>query len=380
LLLWLVVSVSVPPGARLAQAASGTAGQETAAAPASNKAPKAKTSKKSAAAKQKDPKASAGKAASTQQGKGKVAASSGSGASSVRGQKGQPASKAGSSSATSPRTTAKKKARTRQATAPVERYKAALVMDARTGEILYQENSHRKLVPASLTKMMLTLVAMERIRSGERRLNELVIANEQTTAVGGTQIGLQPGESLLLEDLLQAVIIRSANDAAAAVAEHLGGSQERFVAMMNAHAVKLGMADTRFHNVHGLPERDGEDNVSTAYDMALLAKELLKYPQVLEWSSKEFAVIRDGQYIIQSTNKLLGTCEGVDGLKTGFIRKAGFNIAATAKRDDTRIIAVVLGSPSSKVRNSAARSLLTIGFEQSHGREAHANKAQSNPA
>jgi D-alanyl-D-alanine carboxypeptidase len=261
--------------------------------------------------------------------------------------------------------------------AEIESYKAAVVMNAKTGEIVHEENSHRKLVPASLTKMMLALVVMEKVRTGSLRLVEPVTASDQTCAIGGTQIDLQPGETLALEDMLQAIIIRSANDAAASVAEHVGGTQDHFVEMMNARAQKLGMADTSFSNVHGLPCRDGNDNMTTAYDMAILAKELLRFPEVLQWSSKEIAYIRDGQYPIHSTNKLLGSTEGVDGLKTGFIRKAGFNIAATARRDDTRLIAVVMGSPSSQTRNTAARALLSQGFDRYDARSAGSRKTPS---
>ncbi len=252
---------------------------------------------------------------------------------------------------------------TRRAPAPApEPFKAAVVMDAASGKLVYAHDPHRKLVPASLTKMMLVLVVMEKVRAGKLRLSEPVTASERTTGVGGTQIDLKPGETLPLEEMLQAILVRSANDAAATVAEHVSGSQARFVELMNQRARALGMLDTVFTNVHGLPEPNGHDNVSTAYDMAVLAKALLRFPEVLYWSSQEVAFIRAGRYPIHTTNKLLGRCEGVDGLKTGFVRKAGFNIAATAAREHRRLIAVVMGSPSSETRNHSAASLLSQGF------------------
>ncbi len=245
---------------------------------------------------------------------------------------------------------------------PPEPFKAAVVMDASSGHVVYAHDPHKKLVPASLTKMMLVLVVMEKVRAGKLRLSEPVTASERTTGVGGTQIDLKPGESLPLEEMLQAILVRSANDAAATVAEHVAGSQARFVELMNQRARGLGMSDTLFANVHGLPAQNGHDNVSTAYDMAILAKALLRFPEILHWSSQEVAFIRGGSYPIHTTNKLLGRCQGVDGLKTGFVRKAGFNIAATAARQDRRLIAVVMGSPSSETRNHATADLLSRGF------------------
>lgn len=254
------------------------------------------------------------------------------------------------------------KSGTKTKTFPLEPFKAAVVMDASTGKVVYAHDPHKRLVPASLTKMMLVLVVMERVRAGKLRLSEPVTASERTTGVGGTQIDLKPGETLPLEEMLQAILVRSANDAAATVAEHVSGSQARFVELMNQRARGLGMSDTLFTNVHGLPEPNGQDNLSTAYDMAVLAKALLGFPEILYWSSQEVAFIRGGSYPIHSTNKLLGRCQGVDGLKTGFVRKAGFNIAATAARQDRRLIAVVMGSPSSQTRNNATADLLSRGF------------------
>jgi len=273
-------------------------------------------------------------------------------------QKSEPTSKASSTTSTKGRGQTKKAGQAKR----LEPFRAAVVMDAATGHVVYAHDPHKKLVPASLTKMMLVLVVMEKVRAGKLRLSEPVTASERTTGVGGTQIDLKPGESLPLEEMLQAILVRSANDAAATVAEHVAGSQARFVELMNQRARGLGMSDTLFANVHGLPAQNGHDNVSTAYDMAILAKALLRFPEILHWSSQEVAFIRGGSYPIHTTNKLLGRCQGVDGLKTGFVRKAGFNIAATAARQDRRLIAVVMGSPSSETRNHATADLLSRGF------------------
>lgn len=260
---------------------------------------------------------------------------------------------------------------------PLEPFKAAVVMDASSGQVVYAHDPHKKLVPASLTKMMLVLVVMEKVRAGKLRLSEPVRASERTTGVGGTQIDLKPGETLPLEEMLQAILVRSANDAAATVAEHVAGSQSRFVELMNQRAKGLGMSDTLFANVHGLPEQNGHDNVSTAYDMAILAKALLRFPEILHWSSQEVAFIRGGSYPIHTTNKLLGQCQGVDGLKTGYVRKAGFNIAATAARQDRRLIAVVMGSPSSQTRNQATAELLSRSFNGAQAGSTSVRKGSS---
>ncbi len=247
-----------------------------------------------------------------------------------------------------------------------EPYKAAIVMNAVSGEVLYEENPRRRLIPASLTKMMLTLVAVEELRKGRISLQDRVQVSEHASGVGGTQVNLKPGDSVTLEELLRAVLVRSANDAAAAVAEHIAGSQERCVQMMNGRATGLGMHDTLFHNVHGLPCTHGEDNSSTAYDMAILARELTRYPEVLEWSSQPAVRVHDEYYT--STNKLLGLYPGLDGLKTGYIRKSGFNMAATAEREGVRLVAVSMGSPSSQARFNAIQELLSKGFDRCQGK------------
>lgn len=253
-----------------------------------------------------------------------------------------------------------------QLVSQAEPYKAAIVMDAGSGEVLYEENSRRRLIPASLTKMMLTLLAVEGLRKGRVSLQDRVQVSEHASGVGGTQVNLKPGDSVTLEELLRAVLVRSANDAAVAVAEHIAGSHEGCVQVMNERAAGLGMYDTVFHNVHGLPSSNGEDNTSTAYDMALLARELTRYPEVLEWSSQPAVKVHEEYYT--TTNKLLGLYPGLDGLKTGYIRRSGFNMAATAQRDGQRLVAVSMGSPSSQVRFNAIQDLLSKGFSRCQGK------------
>jgi D-alanyl-D-alanine carboxypeptidase (penicillin-binding protein 5/6) len=236
-------------------------------------------------------------------------------------------------------------------------------MKAETSEVILERNPHQRLLPASLTKMMLVLLAMECLEQGRVFLDDEVRVSRWATRVRGTRGYLRLGEIMTLGDLMKAVLISSANDAAVAVAEHLSGAAENFVRLMNLRAFELGMQDTIFYNVHGLPSGNGRDNVSTAYDMAILAAVLTKHPQTLEWSSLQTARIRKGTYRINNTNRLLGWYPGLDGLKTGYYRKAGYNMAATAKREGLRLIAVVMGSPTSYLRFMETENLLSKGFQ-----------------
>jgi D-alanyl-D-alanine carboxypeptidase (penicillin-binding protein 5/6) len=173
--------------------------------------------------------------------------------------------------------------------------------------------------------------------------------------MGGTQVFLKAGETFTLEELMKAALIESANDAAYAVAEYAAGSSAAFVDLMNRKAQSLGMTSTVFHCVHGLPpSKGGSDNMTSCTDMILLAQEVLKYPKVLEWTATERTTFRSGTLVISNHNKLLGKMPEVDGLKTGYTRRAGFNIVATGKRGDKRLIVVVLGSPESKIRDHFA--------------------------
>jgi D-alanyl-D-alanine carboxypeptidase (penicillin-binding protein 5/6) len=202
---------------------------------------------------------------------------------------------------------------------------------------------------------MLAVVVMDEVERGALRLSDRVTVSRKAEGMGGSQVFLKAGEAFTLEELMRAALVESANDAAFAVAEHAAGSSEEFVKRMNAKARALGMNDTEFHCVHGLPPVKGEaDNISTCSDMIRLAREALQHPQILEWTSIEHATFRGGTLPISNKNLLVGRVPGVDGLKTGYTRRAGFNIVATAKTGERRLIVVVLGSPESRIRNGFA--------------------------
>lgn len=244
---------------------------------------------------------------------------------------------------------------------------AALVVDLSDEKVLYAHREHEPVDPASLVKMMVALLAMERIERGELHLDDTYTVSAAASRIGGHQIYLKHGEVFPLRDLLKSVIIASANDAAFAVAEHIGGSQETFVAMMNARARQLGMRDTQFTNAHGLPpdRRKGQKpNRTSAHDLAIVAKALMKYPLVREWAATRLDYVRDGSFMLTNTNhRFLQRFEGADGFKTGYHpRGAGFSVVATATRDGRSLLAVVLGAPSGKVRTNAAMRLLEWGF------------------
>ena len=234
-------------------------------------------------------------------------------------------------------------------------YEAYAVADAETGTVLEGLNIQLPWPQASLTKLMLAVVVIDKIERGDLRLTDRVTASKKSETMGGTQVFLKAGETFTLEELMQAALVESANDAAYAVAEYAAGSSDKFVKRMNAKARTLGMLDTEFHCVHGLPPaKGGADNISTCSDMIRLAREALQHPQILEWTSIEQTTFRSGTLVISNKNKLVGRVPGVDGLKTGYTRRAGFNIVATAKTGDRRLIVVVLGSPESRIRNGFA--------------------------
>ena len=234
-------------------------------------------------------------------------------------------------------------------------YEAYAVADAETGTVLEGLNIQLAWPQASLTKIMLACVVIDKIELGELRLTDRVTASKNAERMGGTQVFLKAGETVALEELMQAALVESANDAAYAVAEHVAGSSAAFVDLMNRKAQSLGMTSTAFHCVHGLPPtKGGSDNMTSCSDMIRLAQEVLKYPKILEWTATERTTFRSGTLVISNHNKLLGKMPEVDGLKTGYTRRAGFNIVATGKRGDKRLIVVVLGSPESKIRDHFA--------------------------
>jgi serine-type D-Ala-D-Ala carboxypeptidase (penicillin-binding protein 5/6) len=255
---------------------------------------------------------------------------------------------------------AKRRQANSSAPPPIE---SALLMEAETGAILYEKDIHKQRAPASMVKMMLMLITMEKIRTGELHMSESINASAHASRMGGSQVYLRDGETFTLEEMLKAIAIASANDACVAVAEHISGTVEGFLNLMNERAQALSMADSHFATVHGLPPANGHPgDVTSAHDLAILARELTKYPEVLAWGGLKEDSLRDGKFILTNTNKLVYHFPGVDGIKTGFHAQAGFNITATAQRDGLRMIAVVMGAPSSTARFDEAKRLLAMGF------------------
>ena len=242
--------------------------------------------------------------------------------------------------------------------------KSALLMDVATGTILYESNSHEKLAPASVTKIMTLLLIMEAIDSGRIGWQDSVIASEAAAAKGGSQIYLKVGESMTVSDMVKAIAVSSANDCACAMAEHIAGSEEAFVTMMNARAKELGMEDTNFVNCTGLDDSEEAKNHRTcAHDIALMSRELLKnHPDIKRYTTIWMDTVRNGTFGLSNTNKLIRFYPGATGLKTGFTSGAGYCLSATALRDGMELIAVVMGCQTSQERNAACKQLLDYGF------------------
>ncbi|HJU29345.1 MAG TPA: D-alanyl-D-alanine carboxypeptidase family protein, partial [Candidatus Binataceae bacterium] len=242
-------------------------------------------------------------------------------------------------------------------------YHAEVLEDADSGAVLYAKNPNLRWPPASMAKMMLLLVATDQIRAGRVSLNDPVRVSERAAATGGSRLGIRAGQVYPLRELMKAALIRSANDAAVAVAEKIGGSVEATVRMMNAKARALGMDNTYYGTVEGLPPRPGHDvDYTTPLDLARLARAVIHHTDLLTWSSMQTAEF-DGVVMMHNTNRLVGHFEGCDGLKTGFTYKAGFNLTATARRGDMRLISVILGAPSNSERFVQSARLLTWGFD-----------------
>ncbi len=243
-------------------------------------------------------------------------------------------------------------------------YHALLLEDADTGRIIYDYNGGIEWPPASMAKMMLLMVAEDQIKAGRFHLNSAATISANAAFTGGSRLGLRAGEVIPLGELMKAALIRSANDAAVAVAEEICGSTARCVEMMNARAKSLGMSHTVYGTVEGLPPTPLHDaDVTTAYDLATLARALIHQTDLLQWSSMATAPFDNGAATLHNTNRLIGHFEGADGLKTGFTLKAGFNLTATAERGNMRLIAVVLGAPSNAQRFVQAAKLLDWGFD-----------------
>jgi D-alanyl-D-alanine carboxypeptidase (penicillin-binding protein 5/6) len=260
---------------------------------------------------------------------------------------------------------ARSTARRAKAAAPAatEVYRSAVVMDAGSGEVLFEKDAHRQNPPASMTKMMLMLIVAERVRDGGLHWDDRITTSAWASKVGGSQVYLKEGEVFSLSEMMEAIAIHSANDASVAVAEAVAGSSDAFVELMNQRAKDLGMRDTLYHSPHGLPPGRGQEaDSSSAYDMALVARELVKLPEILKWSGTKEAPFRDGAMTLTNTNRLVRETGWVDGLKTGYYREAGFNVTATARRDNLRLIAVVMGAPQKRDCFGEAARLLTKGF------------------
>lgn len=237
--------------------------------------------------------------------------------------------------------------------------KSAILVEQETGRVLYEKNADEILPPASITKVMTLLLTMEAIENGKISLDDMVTCSEHAQSMGGSQIWFQAGEQLSVDDLLKATAISSANDASAALAEHIAGSEDAFVEMMNERAKQLGMENTHFVNCTGL---DAEGHVTTARDIAEMSRTLLNYPLITKYSSVWMGELRDGKTQLVNTNKLVRFYNGCTGLKTGTTNGAGSCLAASATRKGMSLVAVTLGSATSAERFAAARGLLDYGF------------------
>ncbi|MFH0726274.1 MAG: D-alanyl-D-alanine carboxypeptidase family protein [Pseudomonadota bacterium] len=246
---------------------------------------------------------------------------------------------------------------------PQAPYKAFIVVEAQTGQMLEGENVHQPLPPASITKLMLSAIVLDKLESGQIKLDDKITASQEASSMGGSQVYLKPGEVFTLEEMMKAVMVASANDSAYAVAEFVAGSRDAFVDLMNEKAKALHMADSRFSSMHGLPPSEGvEPDLSSCHDLALLARDLVTHPKILEWTSLKTEPFREGTLVMRNHNHLMDRFSGMDGLKTGFYREAGFSIVTTAKRNNLRLIAVVMGSPAAKIRDAITEEKLKKHF------------------
>lgn len=240
--------------------------------------------------------------------------------------------------------------------------KSAILVDSLSGKVLYEKNADEKLPPASMTKLASMLLIMESIDNETLKFDDMVTISEEAANMGGSQVFLQAGESYSVRDLLKSIAIASGNDAVYAMAEKIGGSHEEFVNMLNKRLKEIGAVNTNFVNAHGL---DAEGHYSTARDMSIIARELLKHEKILEYTSiyEEYLEKNDGSRIwLVNTNKLVRYYNGVDGLKTGFTKTAGYCLTATAKKDNFRLISVVMGEDTSENRSADTVKLLNYGF------------------
>ena len=242
--------------------------------------------------------------------------------------------------------------------------KSALLMDVATGTVLYEKNAHEPLAPASVTKVMTMLLIMEAVDSGKIGWDDSVTASEAAAAKGGSQVYLKVGESMSVSDMVKSIAVSSANDCACAMAEHIAGSEEAFVELMNSRAAELGMQDTHFVNCTGLDDsEEAKAHRTSAYDIALMSRELLKHhPDIKKFTTIWMDTVRNGAFGLSNTNKLVRFYQGATGLKTGFTSGAGYCLSASAQRNGLELIAVVMGCETSQDRFAACKSLLDYGF------------------
>ncbi|AFM42204.1 D-alanyl-D-alanine carboxypeptidase [Desulfosporosinus acidiphilus SJ4] len=236
---------------------------------------------------------------------------------------------------------------------------SAVLMDAASGRVLYEKDMHKELPPASVTKLMTLLVAAEAIDSGKVKLTDKITASENASKLGGSQIYLEPGETFTLEQMLIAIAVGSANDGCVAVAEHIDGTHEAFVEEMNRKAQALGLKNTHFVNAYGLP---AEGHYTSAYDLAVIARETLKYPLIRKLTSIKEYDLRDGKFKLWNTNKLLWWYPGADGFKTGWTNEAKYCLASTVERNGLRLICVVMGVPQVRGHFAESMKIYNYGF------------------
>jgi D-alanyl-D-alanine carboxypeptidase (penicillin-binding protein 5/6) len=240
---------------------------------------------------------------------------------------------------------------------------SAILIDAATGTVLYEENAHERLAPASVTKVMTLLLVMEALDDGRIGWDDVVTTSAAAAAKGGSQIYLEENEQLPLREMLKSVVVSSANDCATALAEHVAGSESAFVDRMNARAAELGMTDTHFVNCTGLDdEPDAAEHLTCAYDIAVMSRELLRHDEIREYTTIWMDTVRNGQFGLSNTNKLVRFYSGTTGLKTGYTSAAGYCLSASAERDGLELIAVVLHCATSTDRFESAKALLDYGF------------------
>ncbi|WP_277468761.1 MULTISPECIES: D-alanyl-D-alanine carboxypeptidase family protein [unclassified Paenibacillus] len=242
--------------------------------------------------------------------------------------------------------------------------RSAILMDAVTGTIIYEKNSHDKLPPASITKIMTMLLTVEALDEGRLQLTDMVRTSEYAASMGGSQIFLEPGEEMSVDEMLKGIAMASGNDASVAMAEKIAGSESAFVDMMNSKAAELGLKDTHFANCNGLP---AENHYSSAHDIAVISRELLKHERIIKYTGSYQDYLRKDTkkpFWLVNTNKLVRFYTGADGLKTGYTSEAKFCLSATASRDGLRAVAVVLGEPNTKTRNSEVSGMFDYLFSQ----------------